>query len=501
MGMESSASGKSEASAELADVAVVGAGGAGLLAGIAAARTGARTVLYERMAKPAKKVAISGGGRCNFSNNLPPRQFVRLFGDPNAAFLGHALRAFSKEDLFALLAKYGIEGQVEKEYRLYTKSGRGSDVVKALVEEFRKAGGILVTGAPIRSVVQSVAGAGYDLANEEAGGAAAPPGALVCQARTVVICTGGLSYPATGSTGDGYAWARAFGHGVTPLRPALVGLQLEEEWPRALSGLAWEDAEAALFRAEGGTRNADAKSAGAAAGIGADPVTLPTPPFEEGENTCAHFSLATKARLERPLAVERAEILFTHFGISGPAILDLSNAYVRAGLERARLRLDFFPDVSREELDQRLCARLKQQPTRRVSGALSGLLPARLLEHLERTLGASGAVPASRLPKAARLQLLTQVKGLELTVVGTRGMEFGEVTAGGVEWEGLDPATLESHFAAGLFFAGEILDLAGRCGGFNLQAAFSTGYLAGREAARCAAEESKKSNGSNRRDQ
>ena len=421
-----------------ADVAVIGAGGAGLLAGIAAAREGARTVVYERMPRPAKKVAISGGGRCNFSNALDPRRFIKLFGDPHAPLLGHALKAFSRDDLVAMLGRHGVEGQVERNYRLYTKSGRGLDVVNALVVELTRAGGALVTGVRVLSLEPSPEG--WTLAGrfDERDGRRAT--------RTTVICTGGLSYPATGSSGDGYDWARLFGHGVTDLRAALVGLAVEEPWTRSLQGLAWEDALVRLWPA----------ATEAAAGPG---------------------------RRGKPLAEERAEVLFTHFGISGPAILDVSNAFVREGLTRGVLTIDFLPDELEEALDAKLLDLLRQHPARSAAGALEGLLPRRLREHLERAAGAEGIL-AGQLPRAARRALLEGLKATTLTVTGTRGIEFGEVTAGGVEWDEIDEATLESRRAPGLYFAGEILDLAGRCGGFNLQAAFSTGYLAGREAAR-----------------
>jgi len=430
------------------DVAVIGAGGAGLLAGLAAARSGARTILYERMPKPARKVAISGGGRCNFTNSLPPREFVKHFGDPQVKHLGRALSAFSKDDLIEMLSRYGVEGQLERHYRLYTKSGRGQDVVDALVQEFQKAGGTLLTCVRVRDL-KAEAGA-FALAlqlNAPAPGKQpdpkkAPQEALH-RARAVVVCTGGLSYPATGSTGDGYEWARAFGHPVSVLKPALVGLQTEEEWPKHLTGLAWEDA-AVTLRALDAPANA------------------------------------------KPLAKERMEILLTHFGISGPAILDISNAYVRSGLERARLEIDFFPDQPREALDEELRARFQQSPGRTLSRALDGLLPTRLLEYFEHALGSEGNVPVARLPKALRFKILDGLKASRLTITGTRGMEFGEVTAGGLEWAEVDPSTMQSRRVPGLYFAGEILDVAGRCGGFNLQAAFSSGYLAGQEAAKFA---------------
>ncbi len=418
------------------DVAIIGAGGAGLLAGLAAARAGAQTVVFERMKTAARKVAISGGGRCNFSNTLDPRQFVKLFGDKNAGHLGHALRAFSRDSLVEMLARYGVEGQLEKNYRLYTKSGRGGDVVNALVSEMQKAGGKLVTLARITNITPPKADDTEKLFRIEGKFAEVDE---VHHARTVIVCTGGLSYAATGSSGDGYAWARNLGHKVTALRAALVGLTVEDDWAKGLQGLAWPDTEATLF---------------------------PIP--QQG----------------KPLCKERAEILFTHFGISGPAILDVSNTYVASGLKRALLLLDFFPDMKREELDALLQERFKQFPNRTAGRALDGMMPNRLLEHIEHTLGNDAETSVCRLPKAARMKLLDVMKSTRLTVNGTRGIEYGEVTAGGIEWDGIDPVTLESKLNPGLFFAGEILDLTGRCGGFNLQAAFSTGYLAGENAAK-----------------
>ena len=432
---------------EIADVAVIGAGGAGLLAAIAAARGGARTVLYERMKTAARKVAISGGGRCNFSNTLDARQFVRLFGDKNAGNLGHSLRTFSNSDLIGLLAQYGVEGQLEKNYRLYTKSGRGNDVVNALLAELSKAGGSLVTQARILSIKPNSSGfilegkfGDFDERHT---------------ARTVIICTGGLSYPVTGSTGDGYAWARELGHGVTELRAALVGLAVDEPWTRTLQGLAWPDAQVSLW---------------------------PAPQDKETGDSA-------KGKSGKPLCTERAEILYTHFGISGPAILDVSNVFVGQGLRRAALSIDYFPDLTRETLDQQIQERFKQFPNRGLARSLEGMMPSRLLEYLERTVLQTSPqitepIAVCRLPKAMRLKLLDLLKNTRLSVSGTRGIEFGEVTAGGIGWEGIDPVTLESKLTPGLFFAGEILDLTGRCGGFNLQAAFSTGYQAGANAAK-----------------
>ncbi len=424
-------------SSDLIDVAVIGAGGAGFLAAIGAARAGARTVLFERMKTPAKKVVISGGGRCNFSNTLDARQFVRLFGDRNSSKLGNALRTLSNEGVIELLKTHGVEGQLEKNYRLYTKSGRGADVVAALNGELQKSGGTIELRARIMTIKKGVTENGDDVF-ELAGMFAEIEG--VRRAKSVVISTGGLSYPVTGSTGDGYSWARDFGHHITSLRAALVGLVASEPWTRALQGLAWPDAQVSLW---------------------------PNAPMQG-----------------KPFCIERAEILFTHFGISGPAILDASNAYVASGQKNVPLTIDFFPDETREALDARLLERFKQFPNRTAARAMDGLMPVRMLEHCEAQLGPDAQTSVCRLPKTARTILLDLLKSTRLTITGTRGIEFGEVTAGGIEWDEIDAATMESKLAPGIFFAGEILDLAGRCGGFNLQAAFSTGYLAGQSAAK-----------------
>jgi hypothetical protein len=412
-------------------ITVIGAGGAGLLAAIAAARSGLQTVLFERKSRPGRKVAISGGGRCNFTNSLPPREFVRRFGDPNAGKLGRALQAFSNDDLIALLARHGIHGRVEKDYRLYTTSGRGSDVVEALAAEARDAGAEIRTAAPVAEL-RPVTG-GWELRFDT------PSPTVV--SRAVIVCTGGLSYPKTGSTGDGFRWARELGHQVSPLQPALVGLTLAEDWPARLSGTAIDDAQLCLWP----TNDKPAK---------------------------------------KPVATERQELLFTHFGISGPAVLDISNAYVRSGQSRARLTIDFAPTLPREELDAELRRRFDAAPRRSITKALEGgLLPNRLLQAFAHSIHGDAPTVAGQLTREQRSAWVAAIKQTELTITGTRGIDHGEVTVGGVTWSEIDPATLMSRLHPGLFFAGEVLDIAGRCGGFNLQAAFSTGFLAGREAA------------------
>lgn len=411
------------------DVAVIGGGGAGLLAGIAAARAGARTAVFERNAEAGNKVAIAGGGRCNFTNTFEPREFIRAFGDTHAGKLGHALRAFDNRTLIEMLKRHGVRGVLEQGYRLYTESGRGRDLVGALLNELVTAGARLTTHSQIESV-RATPPRGFSLHGLFAG----RPGEQ--RAVTVVVCTGGLSYPTTGSTGDGHAWARELGHTVTDLRPGLVGLVVEEEWPKTLSGLSCPDTGVRLFSPDG----------------------------------------------RKPVAEERADLLFTHFGLSGPAVLDLSLVFVRNERGTARVAVDFFPERTAGQIDQDLLVALRARPHRRVADAVPGL-PERLRETLVMQLGPDGACKARQFPREARRRLVELLKAAPLTVTGTREMEHGEVTVGGIRWDEIDAVTMQSRLVPGLFFAGEILDVAGRCGGFNLQAAFSTGYLAGLSAA------------------
>ena len=414
------------------DVAIIGGGAAGLLAGIAAGRSGAKTVVLERNAQPGRKIAIAGGGRCNFTNTHKPREFIRAFDDPNAKNLGHALRAFPNTQLVELLERHGVQSVLEQDYRLYTASGRGRDVTEALVSELQASGAELL----LDSTIQRTHATPEDKARFLLSGTFA---GRVGQraARSVVICTGGLSYPDTGSTGDGLKWASALGHATTETRPGLVGLHVDEDWPKELRGVSCADVRVRLRKAGG---------------------------------------------LGKPIAEAQADLLFAHFGVSGPAVMDLSLAFVRSKLDRAQLDLDFFPRQNVEALDRKLVKVLQAHPQRSVADAIADL-PGRLRSALVETLGKDGQCNAGQFSRDARCKLVRALKSTRLTITGTREIQHGEVTVGGVAWEGIHPATLESRHVPGLYFAGEVLDIAGHCGGFNLQAAFSTGYLAGCSAA------------------
>lgn len=422
---------------ELWDVAVIGAGPAGMSAAATAAKAGARTLVLERKARPGRKLALTGGGRCNFTNALPAHKFLRSFGDENARKLGAAFRAFSNRDLLQMLSARGVAAREESDGRIFTASGRAEDVVDAWRKEVSEAGAEMVTSATVTHCTRNADGTFRLEADFR----------RTFFARALILCTGGVSYPETGSTGAGFEWLRRLGIKTTPLRPALVGLQTREAWPKELSGTACSK------------------------------VALKLRCVTQGER--------------KIVAGECGELLFAHFGVSGPAVLNLSGIFTAADSPDSILEIDFLPDFSTEALKAAFEERQRTQPKAKISGGLQGLLPEKLLKKLVVLALAAETEnvvepPATNLRASTRQRLLNVLKSTQLTPIGVRDSRLAEVTAGGVAWEELDEKTMSLRAVPGLFCAGELLDLAGRCGGFNLQAAFSTGFLAGFQAAKFA---------------
>jgi predicted Rossmann fold flavoprotein len=425
------------------DVAVLGAGAAGLCAALHAAERGRRVVLLEKNRRPGVKILISGGTRCNLTNArglhrldvvsglVDPgfdrtqmqgaRGIQRAFG-AGGAFLGPALKALSVERTIALFEDEGVRTKVEANGKVFPVSDRATDVLAALVWRFERSGATLLCNSPGQGVFRHEVGQGFRVA--------LPGGTLT--ARRVVVAVGGQSYPGCGTTGDGYELARRFGHTIVAPRPALVPLRVAADWVAELKGLTVADVRAAVHGPTG-------------------------PP-----------------RFER-----REALLFAHFGLTGPAILDMSRAVARHdGPEPLDVVLDFAPDEHLEALDLELqeACRAGRRP---VAGLLAARVPRRLAEAL---MKASSITPDRMGPDLARderRRLVATLKGLRLPVTGTLGFAKAEVTSGGVALDEVDPRTLESRRQAGLHFIGEVLDLDGLIGGYNFQAAWSTGWLAG----------------------
>lgn len=394
------------------DLLVVGAGAAGLLAAHFAAGRGRRVLIAEKNRRPGVKILISGGGRCNLTTTVSGRELEAAYGRDGGRWLRHALRAFPPAGLRELIEAAGVPLREEALEKVFPVSGRARDVLDALL---RLAGGAMLRGeCPVRAL------------RREGDGFAAETGAGPLRARSVILAAGGRSYPRTGTTGDGYALARALGHTVTPTLPALAPLRVEAAWVAELAGVTLPDVELRVEDAAG-----------------------------------------------RELARRRRPLLFTHRGLSGPGPMDVSGA-VEAADSPCALRVDFLPGLSAADLDRRL----REGPGR---GRASALLPEALPLRLRERLAELAAVPAraAELSREARLRLVEACKELRLPVAGSLGFAKAEVTRGGIPLDEVDPRTMASRVCPGLFVCGELLDLDGPIGGYNFQAAFATGRLAG----------------------
>ena len=407
-------------------VIVVGGGAAGLMAAGQAAGQGAETLLLEKMSRPGRKLCITGKGRCNLTNVAPLPDFITHYGR-NGRFLRQPFSRFFAADLIALLHDLDVPTVTERGGRVFPASGRAADVVDALVRGGERQGMTLRTGSPVEGLL---------LEGQQVVGVQVSSGRNL-HADGVIIATGGASYPATGSTGDGYRLAASAGHTIVPIRPALVPLETSGNIARKLQGLSLRNVTVRVM--------VDQKKQAEAFG----------------------------------------EMLFTHFGVSGPIILTLSRQIVDA-LRDGRsvsLSIDLKPALDDRMLDGRLLRDMDGQGKQQFRTLLKGLVPRKLIP----VACDLAAIPPSRevhqITAQERARLRTWLKDFRLTVSRHRPFEEAVVTAGGVDTAEVDPRTMASRLVTGLFFAGEILDVDGDTGGYNLQAAFSTGWLAGRSAA------------------
>ena len=413
------------------DVVVIGAGPAGLLAAGRAALLGARVLLLEKMEKPARKLRITGKGRCNLANTRAlEEQLLEIHPEPR--FLRQAFAAFFSGELLDLLRQNGVETKVERGGRVFPDSDRAWDVAEALVAWTRGQGVEIRKHAQVRGLlIEDRVFQGVEVESET------PGSPQRIHAACGIVATGGCSYPATGSTGDGHRWAERTGHHLTPLRPSLVGIATVPVFKSA-QGLKLKHVQLTLW--------VDGKKQGS----------------------------------------EFGEAEFTEYGLDGPIVLRLSRKIVdgQAAGRQVELTLDLKPALETQQLEARLIRDLDARAKEPCQMFLRSLLPTQLVEVFVRELGLDRNGPATQLAGAKRKPLLGLLKELRFRATGHRGWEEAIVTAGGVALRDVDPRTMASRRIEGLYFAGEVLDLDANTGGYNLQIAFSTGWLAGEAAAR-----------------
>ena len=404
-------------------VLVIGGGAGGMMAAIFAARAGAQVTLLERNEKLGKKVYITGKGRCNVTNDCTLDEFLRET-PRNPRFLYSALSFFSPQDMMALLEEAGCQVTVQRGRRVFPASEKASDVIRTLTRLLQQGGVEVRLNTRVKALDQADGRiSGVTLMNGE-----------VLSADAVVLATGGRSYPMTGSTGDGYAFAQAAGHTVTPPSPVLSAIETEDDWPKKLQGLS--------------LRN----------------VTL------------------TLKRGKKTLYSELGEMLFTHFGISGPLTLTMS-CHLPENLAEAAVTLDLKPGLTAQQLDARVQRELEAQPRKQLANVLPALLPGRLAELFPAICGVDGGKQCCQVTRQERETLCTALKGLPIHLRKLAPLDEAIVTRGGVAVKEIAPATMESRLLPGLYFAGEVMDVDAHTGGYNLQIAWSTGALAGQSAA------------------
>ena len=406
-------------------VLVVGAGAAGLLAAITAAEAGADVLLLERNARPARKVMITGKGRCNVTNNTTPAEVIANT-PTNGRFLYSALAAWTPQDTMALIESEGVELKTERGNRVFPVSDKAVDVVDALVRRAKRAGVRLQQARVTGLCVEDGVCTGVVLED----GSTLP-------GYAVIVCTGGKSYPTTGSTGDGYALAQQAGLTITPLRPSLSALESDDPLCAAAMGVSLKNC--GLVCVDNATGKTVAKDFG--------------------------------------------EMLFTHFGVSGPMVLTASAHLKDMAKNRYELRVDLKPALTAEQLDLRLQRDFKEYANSDLGNAFVHLLPQSLVRPFLKKAGISPQTKCHAVTHEQRQKLGRLLKCLPLKIAGFRPIDEAIVTSGGVSVKEINAKTMESKYCSGLYFAGEVLDVDAYTGGFNLQIAFATGAAAGRAAA------------------
>lgn len=408
-------------------VVVIGGGAAGMLAAGTAASFGAQVVLLEKNRDLGKKLLITGKGRCNITNAGTLEEIMKNI-PRNSQFLYSSLYGFTNQDLLDMLQSLGLDTKVERGNRVFPVSDKAQDVVNSLLDYCRQYGVDIKCNREVQEIL---------VENGQVQGVVTTQGEKILATR-VIVATGGLSAPGTGSTGDGYNWAQLVGHQIVDTQPSLVPLETKETWVKEAQGLALKNAQVGIMVAG------------------------------------------------KLVAQEFGEMLFAHFGVTGPVILTLSDVAVDAlGRKQGpvELTINLKPALTVEQLDKRLQRDFADKSRKQFKNAFEELLPKSLIPILISLSGIDPEKPIHQVSKLERQKLIQLMTDLRLTVAKPRSIKEAVITAGGVHIKEINPKTLESKLVQGLYFAGEVLDVHAYTGGFNLQIAFSTGYAAGSHAA------------------
>ena len=405
---------------------IIGGGAAGLMAACAAAeKYGGRAVtVIEKNRRPGRKLMITGKGRCNVTNNCDRDTLISNV-PANGRFLFSAFSDFGTADTMEFFEKRGVPLKTERGNRVFPVSDKASDIVDALVNAVNKSGVKILTAEAEEILTENFSVTGVRTRYGE-----------ILEADSVILATGGMSYPVTGSTGDGYKMAGRLGHTVTPLKASLVPLNVKQGFCSKLSGLSLKN------------------------------VTLTV--YESGR--------------KKPVFSELGEMLFTHFGISGPLVLSASAHMRKMGSAEYTAYIDLKPALDEQKLDSRILRDFEEEKNRDFANSLDKLLPKSIIPVIISLSGIAPDTKVNQISREQRSRLCGVLKALRLDITGFRPIEEAIITGGGISVKEINPSTMESKLVSGLFFAGEIIDADAYTGGFNLQIAFSTGHLAGKNA-------------------
>lgn len=402
-------------------VVIIGAGPAGMTAAYSASQNGIDVVLVEKNERVGRKLLITGKGRCNITNNCEVEELIANV-NTNGKFLYSAFYTFTNDSVMEMFESLGVRLKTERGNRVFPESDRAMDVVDAMARLIKRKNIKLVTGKTVKDIKEK---------NGKVESVVLSDGKEI-KAEAVIIATGGASYQRTGSTGDGYRLAEKLGHKITPLKPSLIGLEIQEDFVHKLKGLSLRNVAINVY----GKKN-------------------------------------------KKIYDDFGEMEFTDYGVDGPIIKSASCIMRDLSKESYKISLDLKPALDHEKLDKRVQRDFQKYINKRFENSLSDLLPSKMISVVVELSGIDPATPVNSITKEERRNLVNTIKNIEMHVKRYRPMEEAIVTSGGVKTSEINSSTMESKLVEGLYFAGEVIDVDAYTGGFNLQIAFSTGYLAG----------------------